>query len=73
MTGTATQSAFSSASSVSSSALAEPTGSRSGLEENNYPSSGLERTYTPSQGAAARVKAVGGWLVFLGLGLGGLV
>jgi hypothetical protein len=78
----ASSSASASASmSWSSSATAEPTGSRSGLKSNNDDSSeptktltGFEATSTPSQGAAAaRVKAVGGWLVFLGLSLGILV
>ncbi|KAJ6131106.1 hypothetical protein N7523_001566 [Penicillium sp. IBT 18751x] len=63
--------------SASSSAMAEPTGSRSGLESNNGGSkatqslTGLEASATPNEGAAtARVKVVGSWLAFLGLGLG---
>lgn len=67
-------------SSASSSVTAEATGSRSGLESNNKDSkgtqslTGLEASATPNVGAAtARVKVVGSWLAFLGLGLGVLV
>ncbi|KAJ5212599.1 uncharacterized protein N7498_004245 [Penicillium cinerascens] len=86
MTGTV-QSTPVSASSMrsSSSASAEstsatPTGTHSGLEENNGSESGptkslsgLEATSTPSKAAAATIKVVGGWMAFLGLGLGALV
>jgi hypothetical protein len=83
--GTATPSAFASVSTpastlVSSTAMAEATGSRSGIESNNVDGkatkslTGLEATATPNEGAAsARVKAVGSWLAFLGLGLGVLI
>lgn len=87
MTGTvqstlasASSSMRSSSSASAKSTSAEPTGTRSGLEENNGSESGptksltgLEATSTPSKGAAATVKVLGGWMAFLGLGLGALV
>lgn len=65
---------------ASSTAMAEATGSRSGIESNNEDGkatkslTGLEATGTPNEGAAsARVKVVGSWLAFLGLALGVLI